>query len=270
MSRKPTDGPLRVGKKKGTAEVAARIKAFRVDRGWSHAELAKILGLTGPNAIYSWENRQYDPSPETFLKLANLAGSSWEYTKDFLRFAGVKVETLEQVGDRLRGERTFSAEENVFINALEKSAEALPFNAWMIANQASTRFLRLDGEDVHPFEVGDIVLVDPTETDLRKLNEDDFIAYSVEGHHHIGFLTKSNAHPNETRFLLRRTATHRNIYMGDSMGSGPVKGIHGQSVLGRIVGWIRQPHAHPKRTQRESDLIKVHRAGKPPRGGVDS
>lgn len=277
--RKPGKGKAQAGRKpKATAEQAAKIKAFREGRGWSHAKLAEMLGLTTPNAIYAWENRIYGVSKDTFVKLANLTDQGeWDYTKEFLSWAGVEFKTMEKIADKIVGaERLSSAERNVLVHSLETSEDALPFNTWMLGSPASARFLRVtvhgkgrelikrigyattnaekDAADWKPFRDGDVILLEPLATDLRDVEEDEFLAlfiapdpsskYSQYWHPHIGHLSKQSVSSNEVYYLLKMR-TSKDIVIGTSRGGGPVEFISGQTVL-RVAGWIGHKEAEGK------------------------
>jgi DNA-binding XRE family transcriptional regulator len=218
-------------KKKGS-----RIKDFYIRKGFTREHLADLLGVH-VTAIYSWERGEYEPKPDTCIRLANLAdGSEWEYAKDFLSWAGVELKTMEQIADNLSAERTTSSAVNVFIPSLELDTEQMQFPAALIDNPASTRFLFVPYLDEGIFKKGDIVLIDTLVTDIRKIADLEMIAVSVGDNKKapfslvIGRLAKQVSGTGEIYMLAREGA--KSLFLADKERAY-------LPLLGRVVAWIR-------------------------------
>ena len=91
---------------------ADRIKALRVARGWTQAELARRLNLTR-NGVNSWEQGLSMPSPACLVDLAKLFSVSTDYLLGVERLETVNVTGLDekdvamlaQLAERLRETR---------------------------------------------------------------------------------------------------------------------------------------------------------------------
>ena len=88
---------------------ADRIKALREARGWTQAELARIMNMTR-NGINSWEQGLSMPSPPSLVDLARLFSVSTDYLLGVENYSAVNVTGLNeadvallaQLADRLR------------------------------------------------------------------------------------------------------------------------------------------------------------------------
>lgn len=88
---------------------ADRIKALRMARGWTQADLARRLGITR-NGVNSWEQGLSMPSPAFLVELARVFSVSTDYLLGVERLATVNVTGLEErdvavlaeLADRLR------------------------------------------------------------------------------------------------------------------------------------------------------------------------
>ncbi len=235
------------------AERAAMIKGFRETKRWTREVLAERLGLDGVTAVYAWERAAYEPSAETYVRLANWStGAEWKYMEWFLSRAGLDLRTLEQVADMLPKGRALPSDENIAIYSLQEPREVLSFPRALIANEASTRFVRLRESFRKRLRQGDMLLIDTLETDPRDLGEDCFVAVNSgkDNDPEFGFLSEQNASVGEipvSHFMLKRL-DGGDLFLGSSTGSRPPDLIRENIVLGRVVAWsisTREP-----RTQR--------------------
>lgn len=89
--------------------IAERIKELRQARGWTQADLARRLGVTG-NGVNSWEQGLSMPSPASLVDLARLFSVSTDYLLGVERLNTVNVTGLDErdvailaeLADRLR------------------------------------------------------------------------------------------------------------------------------------------------------------------------
>ncbi len=88
---------------------ADRIKALRIARGWTQAELARRLHMTR-NGINSWEQGLSMPSPPLLVELAKvfhvstdyLLGVDWRASLNVSGLDDRDVAILAELADRLR------------------------------------------------------------------------------------------------------------------------------------------------------------------------
>ncbi len=261
MRKKPKESTRPGRKRKGDLTAAERaeaamIRGFREAKHWTHEQLARRLGLDGATAIYAWERAAYGPAPGTYIKLANLAvGVEWKYTERFLSKAGVDLLTLEQIADKLPKGRELPTDSNVEIYSLREPREAaLSFPRSLVANEASTRFVRLRESFSERIRQGDIFLIDTSETDLRNLGKGSFVAISCgrDTDPDFGFLSEQDATVGEIPvfYLMLTRPDGGDFFLGTSTGSRPPDLIRENLVLGRVVAWIisaRKSHAEKRK-----------------------
>lgn len=259
----------------GKLEKAAMIKEFREAAALTRKQLAAILGLDGVTAIYAWERGAYEPSAEVYVKLA-VSGSrlEWKYTEWFLARAGLDDRTLEQMADRLRP----MPPGFVGVRSLGDELEEVPFPKSLLGNWGSTRFTRVHQDDETRLRPGDILLIDTSETALRKLEEGSLVAVSSVSTDYtgseprksrfrlIGFLQKQNADAggfSGFHFMLEIGGAHQfveqapsrpraadipnapelhrraaTVFLGSSVGDTEDLLHEDLTVLGRVVAWI--------------------------------
>jgi transcriptional regulator with XRE-family HTH domain len=154
-----------------------KIKALRSAMGMSQKEFAEALGVGQP-VVSAWEQGHYKPSAEKYATLGNLArfpDSMWFYER-----TGVDRESLLKATDELRAPAARGEVVHIHpIKRLEQgrgATEPLAFPASMIPSPAATSYLRVTDGFLRPtFNEGDILIVDESEMDLRRL-EGAFIA----------------------------------------------------------------------------------------------
>ena len=91
---------------------AERIKALREARGWTQAELARLINITR-NGVNSWEQGLSMPSPACLVDLSKVFSVSTDYLLGVERLETVNVTGLDekdvamlaQLADRLRETR---------------------------------------------------------------------------------------------------------------------------------------------------------------------
>ncbi|MBZ5531820.1 MAG: hypothetical protein LAO20_10340 [Acidobacteriia bacterium] len=240
---------------KPKTEYPEKIRALQEFTGMNQGQFADALGV--PQSLVSaCQSGAKPPSTDLLVRLGKVAAEQKRYDDAiwFLGEAGVELGVLESIGDKLRADRTSSAaDDDIHIRSLE-GPEDKQFKDWMIVNKFSTRFLRVRSEGKpftirwqsfeaadlptvgKPFAEGDILLVDPSGTDLNALEAGAFIAISAKGNYLAGFLKKRPAGIKGGDCLLARPGL-KDIFLA-RLDSGTVEMFPDLTVFGRVVGWL--------------------------------
>jgi transcriptional regulator with XRE-family HTH domain len=248
-------------------QLAKRVIGLRTATGLNQTEFAALVGVK-QSVISAWENEGALPSGQNYFRLGSIA-SDYESTKWFWEQAGIDFDALDRFIDMRMHKKKAQASGFIEISAHDgKANEKLSFQSGVLTNPASTRFLRLIGEN-YPFKSGDISLIDFSVTDLRKLQEQELIVVGHGGQHYVGVLEKKSyvgpkgggvrRSTNQTWFVLQGAAHGKNLIIATASANGPVETEY--SILGRMVAWIHQG----EHGRNPSDSYHIHAAGHVPR-----
>jgi transcriptional regulator with XRE-family HTH domain len=250
-------------------EFADKIKALREAAGMNQAQLAAALGVTHPLVSQS-ESGKKIPSTDLLVRLGSVAADlrRYEDAKWFWEQAGMNTTALDNLVDIRVQERAASPGEFIEVAALDPNEKrTIPFPSRFLSNPASTRYMRvraIKGEDAvtvgwqivrpglygYPFGPGDVLLVDPTQRELHKLERGSFVAVSVRGVDVAGALEVRPVGSEVFHFSLIAPG-HSDLYIGAANAAiakqiQAVNLISGCSVLGRIIAWISKGEAQGK------------------------
>ncbi|MBZ5509948.1 MAG: helix-turn-helix domain-containing protein [Acidobacteriia bacterium] len=148
-------------------------------------DFAEAFDVTQP-VVSSWEKGRATPTPETYMRMGNLAARSAmrEYSMWFWEQAGQDIETVESVVEERLKARGLPAMPGEMIElpllsideaergpqAKLESGQVFRFSAARVVNRASTVALRVDRDaEGIVFAPGDIVVVDRSSTKLQSL-----------------------------------------------------------------------------------------------------
>jgi transcriptional regulator with XRE-family HTH domain len=243
-------------------KAASLLKAFRQSKGWTAKRLADEVGVSGPNIIYAFESGDYAPSSETFIKLGNLA-DEWKFRKEFLRLAGVSAEALDRIADLHAKDRAAKDVQFVDVAPLYDVDESIPFPSRLLTHPASVRFVRLRGAG-YPFKEGDVVLIDPTATDIATIEEGAFILTSGEalyGPEHF-HKTKEEAQYHDLGILRKHSTAQGEMYLLERPLQRDMV-IAASDVIGRVVGWVGQGE-HKRKPHHIHEIAEAGRAHREP------
>jgi hypothetical protein len=164
----------------------------------------------------------------------------WNYVEIFLSLGGLQRDTLEVIADSISQERSRLPLDNVAVRALS-GTEEIEFPAWMVINRATSRFVRLRQEHKSSvFTPGDIVVVDTSITDVRKLKGLVAAAFSTDDPF-IGIVEQ------ESDAGLDEPLIRFSLWLFDGEGDIPLIEFHGdpvtqerqyRKVLGRVIAWV--------------------------------
>lgn len=207
MLNKKTDSPI--------SEVSLRILAFRKSLNLNMEDFASKVGV-GRIAVLYWENGRSKPSPEAYVRMANVAKESdipsavW-----FLRQAGVDLETLRNLlpefdksakiaEQRVRDVSEHEAGNSVAVPLLRDNASITAptlasgdqIEAWvtlpaqLVANPPKTSCLRAPkGMAFLGRGAKELLVIDSSETRIEKLSGKMVIAKRHStGEWFVGFL----------------------------------------------------------------------------------
>ncbi len=267
-----------LGRRKGSRsekrpdlELAERVKRLRNQlslkrKGLTQETFAKLLGVK-QSAVSAWEQGTPPPKEGNYVRLGN-AALSYEDILWFWQRGGVDVKVFERAADKALKTRSLPVESLPVTSLLHVKSllevggeEDLPFPASLIPNPLSTRFVRVpepfaSNEFPPNFKQGDILLIDTSETDLRKIGGGALVAMDFQQGKKpldadesryalsVGLLEKQDATIGEVstqHFMLRRPVGV--AFIGSSVDSRPVEPIREHLVLGRVIAWIANPDA---------------------------
>ncbi|SPE30106.1 Repressor protein C2 (modular protein) [Candidatus Sulfotelmatomonas gaucii] len=268
--KKNVPGPRRKtrGKKSADLELAGRVKRLRerlTMQRLTQEGFARLIGVK-QSAVSAWEQGAPPPSDQNYIRLGNAALSQ----EDVLWFwgrAGLDVKVFERVADEILESRSETGE-SLPINSLVyikpllgTEGDDLLFPLSLVPNPLSTRYARIpepfvSNEFPPNFERGDVLLIDTSETDLRKIDEGSLVAMDFQGGKRplnadearfaftFGWLEKQDATIGDVstlHFMLRRP--FGDSFIGSSVGSLAVEPIRQHLVLGRVIAWVAFPRS---------------------------
>lgn len=242
-------------KKLSHPEFAERVRRLRNELKLSQEKFAELLGVK-QSAVSAWEQGKPAPAAENYVRLGNVALAS-EDTLWFWQQAGMNIWVFERAAEEQLKGRSMRGE-LIEIRPLEEGeTENLALPVSRIPNRLTTRYLRVPNEFVAgeflPFRPGDILVIDRSETDLRKFDNWSLIALDVtQGKMRnenappglsIGWLEKQDATigPTPVFHFMLKVPSLGGIFIGSSTGSGLLDPIRDHLVLGRVVAWIAAP-----------------------------
>jgi hypothetical protein len=233
------------------------VKKLRSETRLNQTEFAALVDVK-QGVISTWEQGAAVPSGKNYFRLGSIARDAQD-RKWLWEHAGIDAEALDKFIDERIRSKTAEASQFVEIAGLDPKDQAIPFPSRLLNSPASTKYLRIAGEE-YPFKDGDMILFDPTEADLAEIEEGALVAVAAHGRHYIGPLEKPThvglGKPalGQMWFILAKAATGRDLIVGNRTGEGPVQTEY--TVLGRVVAWIHQG-SHGRQP---SDSYLVHRA----------
>jgi transcriptional regulator with XRE-family HTH domain len=150
-------------------EAIQRVKALRAMLGKTQGEFAKKVGVA-QGVVSAWERSEYEPSPESYVKLAQLARypeSLW-----FLERAGLSMETMVNIANRVLEERISKAvpDEIIHVPSITASEPSLILPTKFVGSSLALKYLKIEPDLAGPILMaGDIVVIDTSNTDLQSL-----------------------------------------------------------------------------------------------------
>jgi transcriptional regulator with XRE-family HTH domain len=169
--------------KKASAQLGKNIAKLRATLGLNKEAFARELHVSSVAVMY-WEKGR-SPSADTYIKLAKLAEEKepalaawfWEQAgldKSALRaIVPVIAQSIKKyLGQIGRGETVPVPPMQRVLTGMEgaDSLPSLPFPASLIPRPLTTEYALVSDPVMQPlFELGDVLLIDTSETDLRKL-----------------------------------------------------------------------------------------------------
>jgi DNA-binding XRE family transcriptional regulator len=247
---------------KSRKDLAERIKRLRAKRGLNQADFAALIEVD-QSLISAWERGTAMPSGRNYFRLGSMA-QDYEEMKWFWHRAGLDLNALDRFMDSRMRERGVLASASEFVDVPSfdpAEAGSVSFPSRFLDNRSSTRFLRLRtsrrsfnigdnkyGPSQQPFPAGDLILIDPAQTDLRVIELGALIAVRIKSpdganyHDYVGALIKRD-YGDHVQYWLDSLASAGDFrFIGISkqlQDRGPVKLVGLDStVLGRVVAWI--------------------------------
>ncbi len=239
---------------------ALKIKATRTRLGMNQGDFAAKLKTTQSN-VSKWEAGEYKPSPELFMRMAELAGWDHPDALAFMEWGGVP-------GSFLKGESEKGLVPSVLIEKAlqqktikidlsdrdtpevrnipllkdaaaagtaravnEKEIEAIvPFPRIWIGNSGNLYAIKVDGDSMSPIlESGYIAIVDVTQRDPKKI-----INRMVAARERDGVTIKWLRHQDGLYLLVpQHTSQDHPVRVMREEGEWSIAGV--------VVKWIGQP-----------------------------
>ena len=241
--------------------LAELVNKIRTQLGLNQTEFASLVGVK-QSVISTWEQGTASPSGQNYFKLGSIA--QLEADREWLwQRAGIDLNALDNFIDARIAAKKADAPDLIDVLPLDlRLRERIQFpRRFLQPKPLSVRYIRVQepeesealrigwqviqkGSFGYPFEAGDILLIEPTQNDLRKLKSGSFMAVSIKGIDVIGSLEINPAGVREHHVYVSAPGKPR-IYLGSTAGSihlskcAPVKLIDGCSISGRVIAWVR-------------------------------